>query len=195
MGKIPDGFHTITPQITVANGDKAIALYKKALDATELGRFLMPGTDKIMHAALQVGTSKLFLSDEGMQKKNPKGSGSAFYIYVLDVDVAHKRALDAGMSETMAPADMFWGDRFSAVDDRYGHRWCFATNLREVSPEEMMEAAKQQWASAKPERKASGKKAKDKRKKDKREKNSKKDKENTSAEAKKDKKKAKKKKR
>jgi uncharacterized glyoxalase superfamily protein PhnB len=193
MGKIPDGFHTITPQITVAKGDKAIAHYKKALDAKELSRFVMPGTDKIMHAALQIGTSKLFLSDEGMQKKNPKGSGSAFYIYVLDVDAAHNQALDAGMSETMAPADMFWGDRFSAVDDRYGHRWCFATHLREVSPEEMMEAAKQQWASAKPERKSSGKK--DKRKKDKAEKSSKKAKDDKKAEAKKDKKKDKKKKR
>ena len=194
MGKIPEGFHTITPQIVVSNGDKAIALYKKALDAKELGRMLLPGTDKIMHASLQIGTSKLFLSDAGMQKKDPKGLGSAFYIYVVDVDAAHKRALDAGMSETMAPVDMFWGDRFSAVDDRYGHRWCFATQVREVSREEMMEAAKQQWASAKPERKAGGKKAKDKGKKDKGEKNRKEGKNNKSEEAKKDKKKDKKKK-
>ena len=194
MGKIPEGFHTITPQIVVSNGDKAIALYKKALDAKELGRMLMPGTDKIMHASLQIGTSKLFLSDAGMQKKDPKGFGSAFYVYVLDVDAAHKRALDAGMSETMAPVDMFWGDRFSAVDDRYGHRWCFATQVREVSREEMMEAAKQQWASAKPERKSGGKKAKDKRKKDKNEKSAKQSKDNKSEDAKKDKKKDKKKK-
>ena len=194
MGKIPEGFHTITPQIVVSNGDKAIALYKKALDAKELGRMLLPGTDKIMHASLQIGTSKLFLSDAGMQKKDPKGLNSAFYVYVVDVDAAHKRALDAGMSETMAPVDMFWGDRFSAVDDRYGHRWCFATQVREVSREEMVEAAKQQWASAKPERKAGGKKEKDKRKKDKNEKSAKQSKDNKSEDAKKDKKKEKKKK-
>jgi uncharacterized glyoxalase superfamily protein PhnB len=190
MGKIPEGFHTITPQITASNGDKAIALYKKALDAKELSRMLMPGTDKIMHASLQIGTSKLFLSDEGMQKKGPKGAGSAFYIYVLDVDAAHKRALEAGMSETMPPTDMFWGDRFSAVDDQFGHRWCFATQVREVSRDEMVEAAKQQWASAKPERRAGGKSAKDKGKKDKGEK--KKGKDNKSAESKKDRKKDKK---
>ena len=29
MGKIPEGFHTITPQIAVSNGDKAIALYQQ----------------------------------------------------------------------------------------------------------------------------------------------------------------------
>jgi PhnB protein len=190
MGKIPEGFHTITPQIVVSNGDKAIALYKKALDAKELGRMLLPGTDKIMHASLQIGTSKLFLSDAGMQKKGPKGLDSAFYIYVLDVDGAHKRALEAGMSEMVAPVDMFWGDRFSAVDDRYGHRWCFATQVREVSREEMVEAAKKQWASAKPE-----KKAKDKGKKDKRDKGRKDGKDKKGEEPKREKKKDKKKKR
>jgi uncharacterized glyoxalase superfamily protein PhnB len=40
----PEGFHTITPQIHVSNGDKAIALYKKALGAKELHRMLAPGT-------------------------------------------------------------------------------------------------------------------------------------------------------
>lgn len=198
MGKIPEGFHTITPQICVSNGDKAIALYKKALDAKELSRMLLPGTEKIMHAALQIGTSKLFLSDAGMQKKNPKGLGSAFYIYVLDVDAAHKRALEAGMSETMPPTDMFWGDRFSAVDDRYGQRWCFATQVREVSREEMVEAAKQQWASAKPERKSGGKKDKDKdkgkNKKDKSGKSGKSRKDTKSEDAKRNKKKDKQKK-
>jgi len=148
MPKVPEGFHTLTPQIAVKNGDKAIAHYKEALGAKELRRMLLPGTDKIMHAALAIGDSKMFLSDVAMQKKNPKGVGSAFYVYVEDVDAAHKRALAAGMSETMAPMDMFWGDRFSAVDDRFGHRWCFATHVRDMSEKEMIEAREKQFAAA-----------------------------------------------
>ena len=132
MPKVPQGFHTLTPQIAVKNGDKAIALYKEALGAKELCRMLLPGTDKIMHAALEIGDSKMFLSDKAVQKKDPKGLGSAFYVYVTDVDAAHKRAVGAGMSETMPPTDMFWGDRMSAVDDRFKHRWCFAAHTREV---------------------------------------------------------------
>ena len=58
MAAIPEGFHTVTPQLHVSNGDKAIALYKKALGAKELRRMLMPGTKKIMHAALEIGTPK-----------------------------------------------------------------------------------------------------------------------------------------
>ena len=112
-------------------------------------RVLFPGTDKIMHAALAIGDSKLFLSDRSMQKKDPKGIGSAFYVYVADVDAAHKRAIAAGMSEMMPPADMFWGDRMSAVNDRFGHRWCFATHTREVGEDEMRKAMQQQFEAAK----------------------------------------------
>ena len=163
MPKVPQGFHTLTPQIAVSNGDKAIALYKQALGAKETRRMLLPGTDKIMHAALEIGDSKLFLSDRTMQKKEPKGIGSAFYVYVEDVDAAHKRAVAAGMSEMMAPMDMFWGDRMSAVNDHFGHRWCFATHTREVGVAEMREAAQRQFAAAKSAKKPPAKKPKAKK--------------------------------
>jgi PhnB protein len=150
MSKIPEGFHTLTPTIAVSNGDKAIAHYKEALGAEELRRMTLPGTEKIMHAALAIGDSKMFLSDVSMQKQDPKGIGSAFYVYVEDVDAAHKRALSAGMKEVMAPADMFWGDRFSAVNDRFGHRWCFAAHERDLSEAEMTAEREKMFAAAKP---------------------------------------------
>ena len=150
MPKIPEGFHTLTPQIAVKNGDKAIAHYKEALGAKELRRMTLPGSDKIMHAALEIGDSKMFLSDVSMQKQDPKGTGSAFYVYVENVDAAHKRALSAGMKQVMAPTDMFWGDRFSAVNDRFGHRWCFAAHEREMSEAQMMAEREKMFAAAKP---------------------------------------------
>jgi len=165
MPKVPQGFHTLTPQIAVKNGDKAIALYKEALGAKELCRMLLPGTDKIMHAALEIGDSKMFLSDKAVQKKDPKGLGSAFYVYVTDVDAAHKRAVGAGMSETMPPMDMFWGDRMSAVDDRFKHRWCFAAHTREVGEDEMRKAMQQQFEGGKCASKRAAKKAAKKKKK------------------------------
>jgi PhnB protein len=124
---IPQGFHTITPQIHVTNGDKAIALYKKALGAKELHRILAPGTKTIMHACLEIGSSKLFLSDHAGQPQPPKGANSSFYIYVENIDAAHKKAVSAGMKESMPPTDMFWGDRMSGVTDPFGHNWNLAT--------------------------------------------------------------------
>lgn len=161
MGMIPEGFHTLTPQICVADGDKAIAHYAKALGAKELHRMLVPGTSKIMHAALQVGSSKLFLSDEVGAMKAPRNGkgGSSFYVYVEDVDRAHRQAVAAGMTEMMPPTDMFWGDRMSHLMDAFGHGWNLATHQRMPSPEEMQRAMMAQMGSMapKPGKKGGGK--------------------------------------
>jgi PhnB protein len=154
MAGIPKGFHTITPQIHVSNGDKAINLYKKALGAKELHRMLAPGTKSIMHACLEIGSSKIFLSDWQPPKEGSKGANSSFYVYVEDIDSAHKKAVAAGMTESMKPTDMFWGDRMSAVTDAFGHRWNLATFTREVSATEMDKGMKAQFGVGGAEKKA-----------------------------------------
>lgn len=161
MGGIPEGFHTLTTSICVANGDKAIAHYAKALGAKEDYRMLVPGTSKIMHACLQVGSSKLFLSDEFGPVKAPKGGrgGSSFYVYVEDVDAAHRRAVQAGMKPMMPPTEMFWGDRMSHLVDPFGHSWNLATHVRMPSPAEMEAGMKAQFGNmGKPKRKPTARK-------------------------------------
>ena len=147
MSKTPEGFHTITPYIPVSDGAAAIETYKAALGAEELMRMPTPGSDRIMHACLQIGTSKLFLCDEypdnGMPAPKNGSGGAHFYLYVDDVDAQHKTALAAGMTETMAPTDMFWGDRMSQLTCPQGHHWMLASHVRDVSPEEMAEAMSQ----------------------------------------------------
>ncbi len=143
MPSIPEGYHTITPYIVVTDGNAALELYEKALGAEVLGKLMMPGSDKVMHASLQVGTSKLFVSDENpdMGMMAPESEvGTRFYLYVEDVDAAHKRATDAGLKEMFAPEDAFWGDRTSVLEDPWGHRWTLATHVKDVSMEEMSEA-------------------------------------------------------
>jgi PhnB protein len=148
MEGAPEGFTTITPQIHVSNGDKAIALYKKALGAKELHRMLAPGSKTIMHACLEIGGSKLFLSDHKPPGQSMKGADSSFYVYVADVDAAHKKAKANGMKEVMPPTDMFWGDRMSALNDPFGHNWNLATFKRQVDPTEMQRAMKEQFGGA-----------------------------------------------
>jgi len=163
MAGAPEGFHTITPQIHVSNGDKAIALYKKALGAKELHRMLAPGTKTIMHACLEIGSSKLFLSDHNPPNHSMKGAESSFYVYVDDVDAAHKKAKANGMKEVMPPTDMFWGDRMSALNDPFGHNWNLATFKRRVEPAEMERAMKEQFGGPVGDKEKGKKKASAKR--------------------------------
>jgi PhnB protein len=144
MGNRPEGFHSITPQIVVSDGAAAIDLYKRALGAVEIGRFQMPGSNRIMHASFRVGDSIVFLNDEmpEMGQHAPKdGVGSSrFYVYVDDVDAQHKKAVAAGMTERSAPSDMFWGDRTSVLADRFGNSWTLAVHKRDVAEAEMKKA-------------------------------------------------------
>ena len=147
MAHRPNGFHTLTPFLIVENASAAIDLYKKALNATEMGRLTAPGSDKVMHAGLTIGDSQLFIADEMPQQGMvaPKGeqAGSRFYVYVEDVDQAHGHATANGLKEKAPPSDMFWGDRTSVLTDPYGQTWTLATKQREVSMEEMQQAMMQ----------------------------------------------------
>ena len=43
--------------------------------------------------------------------------------------------------------DAFWGDRYGQVCDPYGHQWALATHIRDMSGEEIAEAAAQEFAN------------------------------------------------
>ena len=152
---IPEGYHAVTPSLTVKDGAKAIEFYKKAFGAQE--RMRLPGPDgRLMHAELQVGDSIVMLGEEmpEMGCKEPASVGavsSSLYLYVPDVDAAFNRAVQAGAKALMPPADMFWGDRFGTVEDPSGHRWGLATHKEDPTPAEMEKRQKEFLASmAKP---------------------------------------------
>src|SRR6187397_2001308 len=94
---VPEGFHTITPQLTLDNAAQAIDWYKKALGAEEVARVTGPD-GKIMHAEVRIGNSLIMLNDVIMGK-GPKafgGSPASFWIYVEDCDAVFNRAVPAG---------------------------------------------------------------------------------------------------
>jgi PhnB protein len=143
---IPQGYHTLTPYMTVRDGARAIEFYKRAFGAKEKG--VMKGPDgKIMHAELIIGDSIFMLADEfpefgSMSPLSTGGSGMGLHIYVEDVDSAFDRAIGAGATIDMPVSDMFWGDRYGKLADPFGHKWSIATHKRDLSPAEMEEGMK-----------------------------------------------------
>ncbi len=147
MAKIPEGFSTVTPTLVVNGAAKAIEQYKKAFGATETYRLNCADSGKIMHACIQVGTSKIFLCDTHPEMCAAP-TQSNFYLYFKDVDATFKQAKQAGMQESSPVQDMFWGDRTGNVKDAFGNSWTLATHVRDVSPEEMEKAAKHMGKAA-----------------------------------------------
>ena len=140
---IPDGFHTITPHLTVKNGAQAIEFYKKAFGA-EVLRAVKGPDGSLMHADLRIGDSMLMLNDEFPDWKvlGPQslgGTAVTVHVYVQDADTAFQRALDAGCTVKMPLMDQMWGDRYGQVVDPFGHQWSIATHIEDPTPEEIQE--------------------------------------------------------
>jgi PhnB protein len=143
---IPEGYSTLTPYLTVGDAAAAIDFYKRAFGAEEQVRMHAPD-GKIGHAELQIGDSKVMLSDPFPQSstRSPKelgGTSSSVFMYVEDVDATVERAAAAGATVTMEVADQFWGDRFGTISDPFGHVWSIATHVEDLTPEEIEERGK-----------------------------------------------------
>ncbi len=139
---IPQGLHSITPNLTMRDAAKAIDFYKRALGADERLRFLKPDGKSIMHAEIKTGDSIIFLSDErpDMGCRGPQSLGGtpvSLYLFVEDVDRAFNRAIAAGATMLMPVADMFWGDRCGQFVDPFGHKWSLATHKEDLSQEDI----------------------------------------------------------
>lgn len=143
---IPDGYHAITPTLTVRGAAKAIEFYKKAFGANEIFRFPGPDGKSILHAELQIGDSRMMLTDESPQMNNlsPQsvgGASSGIFLYVKNADDVFNSAVSAGAKVTMPIGDQFWGDRCGGIEDPFGHRWMISMHIRDMSPDEMAKAS------------------------------------------------------
>src|SRR3954466_4038315 len=140
---VPQGLHTITPQLTLDNAAEAIDWYKKALGAEERSRAAGPD-GKIMHAELQIGNSRIMVNDAMMGGKGPKalgGSPASLWIYVEDCDALFNRAVAAGGQTAGGPMgqmqDQFWGDRCGMFKAPHGYSWTIATHKEDLTREEI----------------------------------------------------------
>ena len=142
VNPIPEGTHTITPHLCVKGAAQAIEFYKKAFNAEEICGVPSPEGSTLLHAAVKIGDSILFLYDEvpQMGALGPKSLGGTpvrIHLYVEDVDNLYDQAVIAGAEIGMPLANQPWGDRYGALTDPFGHSWGLATHVEDVSPEEM----------------------------------------------------------
>jgi PhnB protein len=140
---VPEGYHTVTPQLTLDNAAKALEWYKKALGAEEVTRALGPD-GKVMHAEIRIGDSRIMVNDAMGGGKGPRatgGSPASLWLYVEDCDALFNRAVAAGAHVDPGPMgqlmDQFWGDRSGTFTDPEGYRWTIASHKEDLTPQEI----------------------------------------------------------
>lgn len=158
MGKkkavpVPPQYGTATPHLIVSPCGDALDFYAKAFGAKVL--MTMPGPQgRIMHAEMKIGDSIVMCSDEmempgAPTRKTPKNAGATtggVMLYLKDVDSFFEKAVAAGATAVMPPADQFWGDRYGQIEDPYGHVWALATHVRDMTPKEMQREMQKMFA-------------------------------------------------
>lgn len=137
----PKGEHTVTPYLNIKGAKAAIEFYSQVFGAKEVGRLSAPD-GAVMHCELQIGDSKVMLAEESLEwgNKSPTTLGDSpvtITLYVDNVDVTFKRALDAGAKQIMPLKDEFYGLRVGVFSDPFGHKWHIHTPFEEVSWVEM----------------------------------------------------------
>ncbi len=157
VSPVPQGFHSVTPHLTIKNAGEAMDFYVRAFGATEISRFVLPGMNLLAHGLLQIGDSFVMVADEfppdfgcpdSLSPTTAKGTTVALHIYTDDVDALYQCALKAGCDTVWEPMDAFWGDRYGMVRDPYGHHWALAAHIKDLSPDEIAEAAAREFAPA-----------------------------------------------
>jgi len=138
---IPTNYPQLTASITTRDTASAIEFYKQAFGAKARMCLKEPG-GKIGHAELEIGSGLLFVSDkyDGCNNTPDDADGKTtvvLHLYVEDVDATLDRAVAAGAKLVMPAKDQFYGDRTGRIVDPFGHVWCIATHVADVSEEEM----------------------------------------------------------
>jgi uncharacterized glyoxalase superfamily protein PhnB len=118
----------------------------------ELFKMPTPNGKKLLHAEIRFGDSTIMLSDEfskweTLGSTSLKGSQVTLMLYVKDVDAFVARAAKAGAKVTMPVADLFWGDRYGKLEDPFVHKWSVVTHICDLTPNEIMHAAKEMFSS------------------------------------------------
>jgi uncharacterized glyoxalase superfamily protein PhnB len=130
---IPDGYQSVIPYLIVAEPAKVIDFLVHTFGATEKER-MTDDSGAIRHAEVEINGSVIMM---GGTRPGWPPMPCMNYVYVDDTDATYARALEAGATSMMEPADQFYGDRNAGVKDAAGNFWWIATHVEEVSPEEM----------------------------------------------------------
>jgi PhnB protein len=130
----PAGWPTLSPYMTVRNGQKSVEFYASAFGFKSTGMLMRNDAGEVEHAGMVLGEAAIMFGPEassmGLRVPAQGGPDSlSLYVYVPEVDKVAARAERAGAQVVAKPADQMWGDRTAVFKDLDGYHWTFATHL------------------------------------------------------------------
>lgn len=118
----------LVPYLQVDGALKAAEFYRRAVGAEQVFAYPPDEQGRTMHVHLYVNGSSLMLSDAYPEHGQPHKPAQGFTLQLVfdngrDLDAWWNRAVEAGMEVAMPLQEMFWGDRWGQLRDRFGVDW------------------------------------------------------------------------
>src|SRR5216684_3846342 len=117
------GLQTVTPYLRVMDVEALIAFAMKTFGARELSR--TPTTIGGVRCIIALADSILMFTGGAAAKGEERQA--VLHVYVPDVDIVYRRALDAGAESLSPPGERSYGERHAGVKDPTGNLWYIAT--------------------------------------------------------------------
>jgi PhnB protein len=133
----PPGHHTITPAFVVPNAAKTIDFMQRAFGGETVDRYDGPNGE-VFHAEVRIGDSVVMLGEAGKGGHEPMPAALSLYVDTGEaVDTTYKRALAAGATSVMEPANQFYGYRSATIKDIGGNQWTICAVVEELTRAEI----------------------------------------------------------
>lgn len=113
----------VTPCMLPSVARPLVDFLKSAFGARMEG--VHEASGRMVHAFVRVGEVQMEMSEVEKETARP----FAFYLHTNDVDAVYHRALEAGATPILPPADQSYGDRLAIVQDPTGNRWFAAKRI------------------------------------------------------------------
>jgi PhnB protein len=133
----PKDVQRLVPYLAYSDAPAALTFLSRAFGFEEKFRFPMPD-GRIGHAEMMLGGDVVLMlasvyHEMGFASpQDLSGLPSQVFCYVDDVDAHYERARAAGATIAAEPRDEPHGDRMYRAVDPEGHRWMFATHVKDV---------------------------------------------------------------
>ena len=124
----------VAPYLLVRGASDAADFYKRAFNAEEIHRLAYQDGTRLMHCHLRINGGDVMMSDEFPEHGYSLGDGPngvTLHLQVDDADAWFDRAVAAGATVLKPMADQFWGDRYGAIRDPFGHSWSIGSKKKD----------------------------------------------------------------
>ncbi|HKR21682.1 MAG TPA: VOC family protein [Pyrinomonadaceae bacterium] len=126
-----EGFHTVTPYLTVQPAVELVDFVKEAFGAVE--SFRATGSAGGLHCEVKIGDSIVMIGGGPGFETRP----AAIHLYVPDVDEVYARAVAAGATSAVPPSDQEYGERVASVKDIGGNEWYIAQRFDQTPVQDL----------------------------------------------------------